>query len=106
MRVYVASAYSLGSEAHNVRVALEAGEALLHRGYSPYVPHLNHLWHLVFPHSYETWMALDAEYLTTCAAVWRLPGESSGADREVAQAQRLRIPVFYKLEDFPPLCRI
>ena len=103
MRIYVAGPYSIGSEAHNVRVALEAGEALLRRGYSPYVPHLNHLWHLVFPHSYETWLALDAEYLKACDAVWRLPGESPGADKEVALAKARHIPVYYKLEDFLPL---
>ena len=102
MRVYVAGPYSLSSEAHNVRVALEAGETLLRRGYAPYVPHLNHFWHLVFPHSYEAWLELDFAYLKVCEAVLRLPGESAGADREVAEAKKRGIPVYYSLTDFPP----
>jgi hypothetical protein len=101
MRVYVAGPYSKGGGAHNVRLALEAGETLLRRGYAPYVPHLNHLWHLVFPHGYETWLWLDMEYLETCDALLRLPGESPGADREVERAKSLGIPVYYDLAKLP-----
>ena len=103
MRVYVAGPYSTGNLDHNLRTALKAAEALLKRGYAPYVPHLNHLWQLAFPHSYETWLRLDMKFLHVCGAVWRLPGESPGADREVRLAKLRRIPVCYSLTDFPPL---
>lgn len=103
MKVYVAGPYSLGSEAHNVRMAVDAADQLLRRGYSPYVPHLNHLWHLIFPHGYERWMALDFEFLKVCDVVYRLPGKSPGADREVAYANAHGIPVFYSLDNLLPL---
>ena len=103
MKVYVAGPLTVGSEMHNVRVAIEAAETLLRRGYSPYVPHLNVLWHLIFPHGYEAWMSLDFAYLEVCDALLRLPGESPGADREVAFAKRRGMRVEYNIEAFTPL---
>ena len=103
VRVYCAGPYSNGSESHNVRIALEAAEVLLRRGYEPYVPHLSHFWHLLFPHSYEAWMELDFAFLEVCDALFRLPGESPGADREVEAAKKWGIPVWLSLDDFPPI---
>jgi hypothetical protein len=103
MRVFIAGPYSQGSVTHNVRLVLGVADMLLRRGYAPYVPHLNHLWQLVFPNSYETWMRLDFAYLKICQAMLRLPGDSPGADREEAEAKRLGVPVYYTLEAFPPL---
>lgn len=39
--------------------------------------------------------------LDHCDAVLRLPGESAGADQDVAIAQRRGLPVYYRLEDVP-----
>jgi hypothetical protein len=39
--------------------------------------------------------------LEHCDAVLRLPGESTGADRDVAIAQRRGLPVYYQLDDIP-----
>jgi hypothetical protein len=39
--------------------------------------------------------------LEHCDAVLRLPGESTGADQDVAIAQRRGIPVFCRIEDIP-----
>jgi hypothetical protein len=95
VRVYVAGPYTKGEPAENVRAAIVAAEALLAAGHTPLVPHLNLLWHMVFPHSWEEWLRLDLEWITTCDAVLRLPGESKGADMEVAHAGTLGIPVYY-----------
>jgi len=62
-------------------------------GHHPFVPHL---FDLVDPRDelgYERWMALDLDWLSRCDALVRLPGASPGADREVAAAGRLGIPV-------------
>ena len=40
--------------------------------------------------------------LQRCDAVLRLPGESSGADNDVAIARERGLPVYYRLEDIPP----
>ena len=46
---------------------------------------------------YET----AARLLEHCDAVLRLPGESSGADTDVAIARRRGIPVYFDVEEIP-----
>lgn len=45
------------------------------------------------------WLAIDFAWIKTCYAVLRLPGEDVGADAEVAEANRLGIPVFDRVVD-------
>lgn len=99
IRVYVAGPITKGDFMANVRAALDAGDALRNRGFYPFVPHLFGFWHLAHPRHYESWMELDFEYLLLCHALLRLPGDSSGADREVALARLKGIPVFESIED-------
>jgi hypothetical protein len=40
--------------------------------------------------------------LQRCDAVLRLPGESVGADNDVAIARERGLPVYHRLEDIPP----
>lgn len=98
--IYVSGPYTNGDQAANVRAAIEAANVLLDAGYIPYCPHLSHFHHMLFPHDYETWMQLDLAWLEKCDAVVRLPGHSPGADREVARAHELGIPVYFGVEDF------
>ena len=93
-KVYVAGPYTKGDQAVNVRTAIMAANRLMDEGHHPYTPHLTHFHHLLFPRRYEDWMELDFAFLRHCDALLRLPGESSGADREVALADKLGIPVF------------
>ncbi|WP_251038691.1 DUF4406 domain-containing protein [Agromyces sp. ISL-38] len=51
---------------------------------------------------YET----AARLLEHCDAVLRLPGESSGADTDVAIARRRGIPVYFDLDEIPQLEQI
>lgn len=39
--------------------------------------------------------------LRQCDAVLRLPGESTGADQDVAIARERGLPVYYRIEDVP-----
>jgi hypothetical protein len=39
--------------------------------------------------------------LQHCDAVLRLPGESTGADQDVAIAGELGLPVYHRVEDIP-----
>ena len=95
LRVYVAGPYTKGDVALNVKAAIEAGNRLLNAGFAPFVPHLTHFWHMLCPQPYETWLDLDNQFILCCEALLRLPGESSGAEKEVALALSLNIPVFY-----------
>lgn len=100
LAVYIAGPYSKPDPALNVRTAIAIAEKLLERGLLPFCPHaLTHVWNLVSPKSYESWISFDADWLLKCDAVLRIPGDSAGADREVAVAEDFGIPVFYKLSD-------
>jgi len=108
--VYVAGPISKGDLAGNVLKAHEAGMALLKAGLSPIVPHGNCFWGNkvgfvgreacfapeVLPAGtvIEDWYLADLPIVRRCDAVLRLPGESTGADLEVAEAVAAGIPVF------------
>jgi Domain of unknown function (DUF4406) len=97
-RVYVAGPYSQGDVGKNVHAAYDAANRLADLGFAPFVPHATHFWHLLFPRPYRFWLDLDNEFLPFCDAVLRLPGPSNGADKEVAFARSLQIPVFTELD--------
>ena len=103
MRIYVAGPYSKGDQIINTRNAILAGEEIIRKGHIPYVPHLSQLWHTVSPHEPKFWYDLDIEWLRLCHAVLRLPGDSVGADAEVAEAKRLGLPVYLAIEDIPSI---
>lgn len=100
MRAYVAGPYTKGDVVLNVRNAIHAADTLLVLGHWPFVPHLTMLWHTISPHEYEEWLRLDFAWLEVCDCVVRLPGASAGADREVSEAQRLGLPVYFGIEEF------
>lgn len=47
----------------------------------------------------EPWLTMDLEIVRRADAVLRLPGESAGADGEVAEAVRVGRPVFNSVEE-------
>lgn len=97
-RVYIASAYTKGDCAANVRSSLDAFAQLLKLGFAPHSPLLSHFVQITHPFDYETWMKLDMHWLAHCDAVLRLPGESAGAERELQEARKLKIPIFRDIE--------
>lgn len=92
----MAGPYSKGDTALNVRRAIEAGHLLMEAGHTPFIPHLTHFWHLLFPRPYEEWLAYDNQWVTLCHGLLRLKGESNGADKEVALATKNKMPVFFE----------
>jgi len=97
--IYIASPYTIGDQADNVRRQLLVADELLEMGYIPFPPCLSHFWHFVSPKSWHTWLDIDKEILKRCDAVLRLEGESVGADMEVELADELGIPVYYSIEE-------
>lgn len=100
VRVYVSGPYTKGDPCENTHNMIKAANQLLDAGIAPFVPLLSHFWHTVTPRPYEDWMRIDLAYIPLCDAILRIPGESSGAEREIAVAKECRIPVFY---DIPAL---
>lgn len=94
MRIYIAGPYTHGDVAVNVRTAMEAGDAIINAGHSPFVPHLYHFMHMHRPHAYNVWAELDMSWIEACHAMFRIDGKSDGADAEVAYAEQLGLPVF------------
>jgi len=63
MKVYIAGPYTIGDVAQNVRNAIEAGDQVLKLGHIPFIPHMMHFWHLLFPGPYEQWLQWDLSWL-------------------------------------------
>ena len=94
--IYIASPYTKGDAAENVRRSLEEAESIVQAGNIPFCPLLYHFWHFYNPHEYEFWIDLSKAWLKRCDALIRLPGESAGADAEVAIALEYGLKVYYK----------
>jgi hypothetical protein len=101
--VYIASPYTIGNQAENVRRQIDAADKLMSRGYCPEVPLLSHFQHMVYPRSYGDWMAIDMEKLRRSDVLLRLSGESVGADIEVREAERLGKPVVRSFDELDHL---
>jgi hypothetical protein len=98
MRIYLASPISSNPEAI-LWVALENPNQIIDKGHNPYIPNLMYYLEERKEREYETWMTLDEEWLVTCEAVYRIPGESPGADREMKLAVDLGLLVIGHLDD-------
>ncbi len=97
--IYVAGPYTKDDPAVNTRNAILVGEEIVKMGHIPFIPHLTHFWHIIFPHEYQYWMDMDEKWLLRCDALFRMPGNSSGADIEVKKAKERGMPVYYSLEE-------
>ena len=102
--VYVAGPYTRGDVVINVREAIKAAEILRNHGFIPFVPHLTHFWHLLFPHKIDYWYDYDNAWLKKCDVLLRLSGDSAGADAEVGLAKELGLPVYYSLVNLIDSC--
>ena len=110
--IYIASPYTKGDVAINVRTQMTAFDKLLSMGVIPIAPLYSHFQHLFIPRPYQDWINLDLEIIQRCDACLRLysayefrreddddhssyyQSESSGADGEVAEFLKLGRPVF------------
>jgi hypothetical protein len=98
-RVYIASPYTKGDVATNVRAQMDAFAMLMDAGLAPYAPLLSHFQHLVHPRDYRLWLEFDRTWVETCDAFLRLPGESHGADTERGWALGCGKPIFFSVSE-------
>lgn len=78
-----------------VRQAIGAYNALREQGCVPFLPQLSVIHEMVEHVPYDEWLSYDFDMIRHCDALLRLPGESPGADLEVAFARSLGIDVFF-----------
>ena len=101
-RIYIAGPYSgptIWDVQQNVNQAKIMASNIIDLGHAPFCPHLSHYIEVKFPKPYLTWLEIDNEFVKVCDALIRIPGASSGSDKEVALAESLGIPVFFELQD-------
>lgn len=107
--VYIASPYTKGDPAINARFQCQIFDELLSDGLVlPYAPLWTHFQHTIFPKPYKMWVEYDLALLPKFDACLRLASvlpelnysvwESSGADGEVKEFNRLGTPVFLDKE--------
>jgi nucleoside 2-deoxyribosyltransferase len=96
--IYVSGPITKGMMDLNCRNGILVAERLRQLGFVPFCPHVSIIWNMVTPVPYEGWMTMDLAWVERCDAVLRMPGESPGADREVAHALAQGKPVFYSVE--------
>lgn len=98
--IYIAGPYTHPDPVENTHDTIKVADRLVDTGLvTPVVPHVSLLWHIITPRPVDFWYEYDLALLARCDAVLRLPGSSSGADKEVELAYELQIPVFYSEEN-------
>lgn len=97
--VYIASPYTKGDVAMNVKAQIDCADKLISFGFAPFVPLYSHFQHMHYPRPYDVWTRIDREWVLRCDCLLRLEGESKGADAEVALATKNNIPVFYSMTE-------
>ena len=97
-KVYIASPYTLGDTARNVRAQHLAKDALFQLDCIPFMPLLSHYHEIGYPQSWDVWIEWCLAWLPNCDYLLRLPGESKGADREVWAALDNNIIVLETIE--------
>jgi hypothetical protein len=99
LKIYIASQYTIGDKESNVKKSLEVADQILALGFVPYAPLLSHYWEQSSPKDYTVWLDLDFEWIISCDALLRVPGESKGADMEVEFAKANGIPVYFSVQE-------
>jgi len=100
IKVYLASPYTMGDTAKNVKAQIDATNDLYLLGFNVFSPLVGtHFQHMVYPKDYNFWLSLDYEWISVCDCVLRLEGISEGADLEVEHAKRIGKKVFSDIVD-------
>lgn len=101
-RVYIASPYTIGRAACNVRLQLEAQQILMDYNFVPFAPLLNHFGAIYHYRDEKEWFDWDIEWLKVCDILIRIRPEdeegieipSGGADIEEKIAHKYGLLVF------------
>ncbi len=113
-KVYIAGPISSDPIAHTGH-GIQVYHAVWDMGGVPYLPHFTVFAGMFRQRTWEEWLDHDREWLLTCDAMFRIPGQSKGADLEEVWAREAQIPVFYSLdrlrsylspEPFPKLAEV
>jgi len=105
VKIYIAGPYTKGDVDQNVEKAIFFGDWISAFGHTVFIPHLTHFWEKQIHHEWKFWMKQDLEWLKMCDAVFRIEGESRGADMEVELAKKMGKPIYYDIAEIAALER-
>lgn len=102
LRVYIASPYTNGWQADNVRRQFDAQHILMDEGFTAFAPLTNHFSEIYRKRSEHEWFQWDLEWLRVCHILVRIrvfdsdgnETPSTGADEEMRNAKEWGIPCF------------
>ena len=101
LRVYVAGPIS-SDPFEGVHRGFAAARQMFIDGLAPFIPHADALWFLP-EGNWNSYLEYDLEYVSVGDAVYRLRGDSKGADLECDVALTLNIPVFREGAAWDPI---
>ena len=107
-RVYISGPMTIGDWEANIRQAEEIAKRLIAAGFSVLCPQLTGRMtdHEKIPH--DVWIENDLPWVECAEVVFRIPGESRGADAECVHAKSFSIPIYHDIEELidnvHPLC--
>ena len=100
--VYISGPYTGGKgPVNNTARAMQLADQFFHDGIVwPHTPHLSLYQQMLSNLDYETWLEYDLDYIISSRVdgVYRMKGDSPGADREVLEAMNAEIPVFHDIK--------
>jgi nucleoside 2-deoxyribosyltransferase len=99
IKVYIASPYTIGDIALNVKRQMYITNELYQLGFNVFWPLHSHFQHILYPMPYEHWTKIDLDWIDACDFVLRLDGESKDTDAEVEYATKKGIPVVYSVKE-------
>jgi hypothetical protein len=108
LKIYVAGKYNdtdVFKVFNNMRIGMEYSVEVFKLGHNPFCPWMDYHYLLLgngdIPH--ERLYEASMEWLRVSDAVFAIPGwsDSKGAVKEVAEAERLKMPIYYYLENIP-----
>ncbi len=103
-RVYISGPITKGATLHHIHDACMVWKRLTEAGIFAICPHWSAVQDMIAPMPHAAWMAYDRPLLALCNIILRLPGESVGADQEVAWAREFGFPVFHDVESLMEFC--
>lgn len=94
--IYLAGPMTKPDLMENVAYGMKVGKQMARDGFAPYIPMLDAFMHFEMPAEYELLLEWDFAWIERADGLYRLRGESPGADREVEFAKSLAIPVYFQ----------
>ena len=96
LAIYLCGPYTKPDPVENTRNAILLGQRLRDEfGVITLTPHFLLAEHLISPRPYDYWLSVGVDMLSRCDALFRIEGESLGADLEEQYAKKMNMPVFH-----------